>query len=72
LNNKSLNADQIHFINTIIDYLSVNGIIENKILFDKPFTEINDEGLTGVFNLEEAGNIVKIVDRINKNAMEAV
>ncbi|HEY6975567.1 MAG TPA: DEAD/DEAH box helicase family protein [Chitinophagaceae bacterium] len=72
LNNKNLNADQIHFINTIIDYLSVNGTIDRHMLFDKPFVEINDEGLTGVFNFDQAGHIVKIVDRINKNAMEAV
>lgn len=72
LNGQQLNATQLHFINTIIDYLTVNGTIEKKMLFDKPFTDINDEGLAGVFEMETAGAIVKIVDGINRNAVEVV
>ena len=68
LNNQKLNATQLHFINTIIDYLTVNGTIERKMLFDKPFTDINDQGLAGIFDMQEAGSIVKIIDGINRNA----
>lgn len=69
---EKLNATQLHFINTIIDYLTVNGTIEKRMLFDKPFTDINDQGLVGVFDMEEAGAIVRIVDSINRNAVEAI
>jgi type I restriction enzyme, R subunit len=72
LDGQQLNATQLHFINTIIDYLAVNGTIEKRMLFDKPFTDINDQGLAGVFEIMEAGAIVRIVDSINKNAMEVV
>lgn len=65
----SLNGDQIKFINTIIDFFSVSGTLDQKMLFDKPFTEINDMGLTGVFNEGESIKILSIVDRINKNAL---
>lgn len=70
LSKGNLSVDQINFINTIIDYLNVKGTIDRQMLFDKPFTEINDEGLTGVFSMEQAGMIVSIVDKINKNAVE--
>jgi type I restriction enzyme R subunit len=72
LQGENLTATQLHFINTIIDYLSVNGTIEKKLLFDKPFTDINDQGLAGVFEMEKAGAIVRIVDGINRNAVEVV
>lgn len=35
----SVAADQIKFINTIIDYFCVTGTVDRKMLFDKPFTE---------------------------------
>ncbi len=44
LTTEKLNATQLHFINTIIDYLTVNGIINNKMLFNKPFTDIDEQG----------------------------
>lgn len=72
LQSENLNATQLHFINTIIDYLAVNGTIEKKMLFDKPFTDINDQGLAGVFEMEKAGTIVSIVDGINKKAVEVM
>lgn len=72
LANEKLNATQLHFINTIIDYLTVNGTIEKSMLFNKPFTDIDDQGLAGVFSMEDAGVIVKIVDGINRNAVDEV
>jgi type I restriction enzyme R subunit len=64
----SLNADQIKFINTIIDFFSVSGTLDQRMLFDKPFTDINDQGLLGVFDQESSVRILSIVDSINKNA----
>ena len=64
----NLRADQMTFINNIITYLTKNGIIENKILFEPPFTDVNDQGLLGVFDASTAGKIISILDRINDNA----
>lgn len=68
LNGISLNADQQTFINRLIDFLSVKGTIEKKMLFDVPFTEINHEGITGVFPIEQAAKVISVIDRINENA----
>lgn len=67
----SLNGDQIKFINTIIDYFSVSGTLDQRMLFDKPFTDINDQGLLGVFDQNSSIRILSIVDSINKNALGA-
>jgi type I restriction enzyme, R subunit len=68
LHDQKMNAAQIRFLNTIIDFLTVKGVIEPSRLFESPFTDINDGGLTGVFLDDKAGKIISIIDEINKNA----
>ena len=64
----SLRADQMTFINQIITYLTRNGTIDKKMLFEPPFTNVSDQGLFGVFDDADAGKVISIIDRINKNA----
>ncbi|CAI8281083.1 MAG: Uncharacterised protein [Polaribacter sp. SA4-10] len=57
------------FVKTIISYLSKNGTINKMMLFESPFTDLNDQGLSGVFdNVADVSKVVKIIDDINKNA----
>ncbi len=71
LNKGNLSADQITFIDNIIDFFTKNGTIESSMLFEPPFTDINDQGLLGVFESGEAARIIKIIEKINENAMIA-
>lgn len=71
LNEKTYTAQQIHFINKIIDYLGVNGVIESKILFEPPFTDINDQGLSGIFSSGKSAEVISILSQINTNALIA-
>jgi len=59
------------FINNIISYLSSNGIIDKKMLFEAPFTNIHDQGLFGVFDDAEVVQVIKLIDRVNLNALAA-
>jgi type I restriction enzyme R subunit len=68
LNNGSLRADQMVFIQNIITYLTKNGTIEPSMLFEPPFTDINDNGLNGVFADNEAYRIIRLVENVNENA----
>ncbi len=65
LSKRNLSATQIMFINTIIDYLSINGTIDKRMLFDKPFTDIDHRGISGLFSQEDAVKVISIIDRIN-------
>ena len=69
LNSGNLNADQIRFIDSIIDYLTENGIIEPEKLFEPPFTEINEQGVLGIFDEVEAGELINIIRDINDRAV---
>jgi len=64
----NLAADQITFINNIISFLTQNGTIDKAMLFEPPFTNINDQGITGVFDDVMVGKIVRIIDEVNGNA----
>ncbi len=65
----NLRADQMTFINTIIGYLSKNGIIDKEMLFKSPFTNLHDQGLLGVFDDAVAMQVVKLIDGVNENAL---
>lgn len=64
-----LRADQMRFINSIISYLSKNGIIDKSMFYEPPFTDQNDQGIDGVFDINLKSKVVKIVDQINLNAI---
>jgi type I restriction enzyme, R subunit len=42
------------------------------MLFEPPFTEINDQGITGVFDDVQVGKIVRIIDEVNGNSVNSV
>ncbi len=65
----NLRADQMTFIKTIISYLTKNGTIDKTMLYESPFTDLNDQGISGVFEDVKVIQLVKIIDQINKNAL---
>ena len=67
----TLRADQMTFINTIITHLTKNGTIDRKMLFEPPFTNIHDQGLFGVFDDQEVGKVIRLIDQVNSNALVA-
>ena len=68
LNGHRFSSTQIQFINLIIDYLSQNGVIEPSKLYEPPYTDFNTSGLDGVFQDNDADQIVGILKAIRQNA----
>ncbi|MGK7915064.1 MAG: RNA-guided endonuclease TnpB family protein, partial [Prochloraceae cyanobacterium] len=66
LEGNNYTGNQIRFIETIIDYLTQNGIIDPKLLYEPPFTDLHYEGLDGVFDDSDADNIFSIVCSFNR------
>lgn len=67
-----LSADQITFVNMIIDYLTKNGMIKKDMLFEPPFNHLNDQGITGVFDDVQVIQLIRIIDEVNENASENI
>lgn len=70
LSGSTYSADQIHFINQIISYLTKNGVIDPKILFQAPFTDLASKGVAGMFEGDDAKKIIEVIRFINHNAEE--
>jgi type I restriction enzyme R subunit len=67
LNNQTLNANQIRFMDKIIDYLTVKGSIDPSMLFETPFTDINTNGVLGLFDERVATRIVSLIEELDRN-----
>lgn len=68
LDQGNLKAEQIQFIRSIISHFKNNGILELKQLSQPPFTDVNDQGIFGLFEDEEQDRIIRIIEDVNKNA----
>jgi type I restriction enzyme, R subunit len=61
-------GNQIQFIDTIINYLNTNGVIDPKKLFEAPITDINSGGILGLFDEKTSTKIISLIQGINQNA----
>lgn len=70
IQDENLNADQITFINRIIDYLNENGTIDKKLLSSSMFEKNYERGILDLFDGQQdrIRKIISIVDNINGNA----
>jgi len=71
VNFASLNTHQIQFMDLIIEYFSVNGVMEVKQLFNPPFSDIYAGGMIKLFDNEVALKIADTVKEINSNCVIA-
>ena len=66
LQGTNLTASQIRFIETIIDHLTQNGVMDVGLLYETPFTDLHYESLDGVFGDTDASEIVELVQSFNE------
>ena len=66
---ENLNANQMLFVQKIIDYLSKNGTLDKSMLTQPPFTDYSDQGVMGVFeDTSKIFKIIQLIDDVNNNA----
>ncbi|NET62977.1 MAG: DEAD/DEAH box helicase family protein [Moorea sp. SIO1G6] len=66
----NFSANQIRFVETIIDYLTQNGVMDPGLLYESPFTDLHDEGLDGVFDEDDVNLIIATVGSFNQTVDE--
>ncbi|WP_455539695.1 type I restriction-modification enzyme R subunit C-terminal domain-containing protein [Terrisporobacter sp.] len=73
LNNEILNTTQINFVKMIVDYVVVNGFIEdNSVLMQDPFRSVGS--ITQLFrdNMDDVREIMGVIEQIRRNSEEVV
>jgi type I restriction enzyme M protein len=62
-------ANQLHFINLIVDELTANGTLEAARLYESPYSDYAATGPESMFNEDDVDNIVEILNTVRANAL---
>lgn len=68
-NGSTLTPEQIEFIELVIEELTQNGIVPPERLFEQPYTDINAQGPTAVFQMAQVMKIKQVLEEIRKRAV---
>ena len=61
---RTLTANQIEFIDLIIDHLTESGVMEPTRLYESPFTDLADQGVGGLFPPAEVMILVETLKQV--------
>ena len=66
---KSLGANQIEFVNLIVDHLTEHGVMEAGLLYESPFTDITPRGPEGLFSSAQLSQLMGVLDQVRTTAI---
>ncbi len=64
LERQTLTADQLEFLNLIIEHLTARGTMEPRLLYEPPFTDFDVNGVEGVFPQADVVQMVEVLRQI--------
>ena len=67
---RALTANQIEFLDLIIEHLTERGQMDPRLLYESPFTDFDPMGVTGVFG-DAAPAIVAVLAEVKRRAAAA-
>ena len=66
---KALTANQIEFVNMIVNHLTEHGAMNPELLYDSPFTDLSPQGPEGVFNSVQVDELVAMLTEVRARAV---
>jgi type I restriction enzyme, R subunit len=66
---KTLSANQIEFVNLIVDHLIKNGVMNPELLYESPFTDLNPLGPEGIFNSTQVDELISLLSELRSRAV---
>ena len=69
LEGRRLTANQLEFVEMIVNHLSERGYIEPVILYESPFTDVSVRGVDGVFEAGDVTRLFAILDGVRDRAV---
>lgn len=71
LEGKTLTANQIEFVNLIVDHLTERGVMDPGLLYEAPFTDLAPTGPDGIFKAAQVGELIAVLTRVRAAAVAA-
>jgi type I restriction enzyme, R subunit len=71
LTGKSLSANQIEFVNLIVNHLTEHGVMEEGMLYASPFTDLAPLGPEGIFSSAQITELTEAIDKVRRTAVAA-
>jgi type I restriction enzyme, R subunit len=68
LQGKKPSANQIEFINLIVDYLTQRGWMDPSSLYESPFTDISSRGVEGIFTPQDVERLLGVLAAVRQHA----
>ncbi len=68
LSSERLNIQQSRFVKLIVDYFVKNGVMDKRVLQEKPFKTVGSIVELFKDNMDDARRIISIIDEINRNS----
>jgi type I restriction enzyme R subunit len=61
-------ADQIEFVNPIVDHLTQDGVMEPERLYESPFVDRHPLGVDGMFGSDEVKALFAVLEEVRLGA----
>ncbi len=68
---KTLSANQIEFVNLIVNHLTEHGVMEASLLYESPFTDLTPHGPDGLFSSAQVDELMGVLKRVRAMAISA-
>jgi type I restriction enzyme R subunit len=66
---RPLSANQLDFVQMVVDHLTENGVMSAEVLYKPPFTTIAPQGPDGIFPSADVEELIAVIAEVRANAM---
>jgi len=68
---KTLAANQIEFVNLIVNHLTEHGVMDAKLLYESPFIDVTPRGPEGIFSSKQVDELMAAIEQVRRAATAA-
>ncbi len=65
---RTLSADQLEFIDLVVEHLVQHGFMDPGLLYGSPFTDLHPRGPEGLFSSDQVETLVEVLEEIRRRA----
>ena len=71
IDSKALSANQLEFINLVVNHLTQHGVMEPGRLYESPFTDLSPRGPDALFTSDQLDELIRSLDVVRAAAISA-